>query len=481
MVDTTGHRYSQLWLTLTLILGTFCTALTTNMLVTAYPTLMTKFSISSATVQWLTTGSLLVMGIMIPVSAWLLNNFSLRVIYVAALSCFLGGLIISYTAANFQLILLGRLVQALGIGITFPTIQTVLLVIYPPEKRGTMMGLGGIVIGLAPALGPTVSGWILDNASWRDLFGMMIPPVIVVLLLAIFTVKPVIPLKKSPLDAGAIALSTLGFGSLLYGFSSVGNSGWSAPIVWGSIIVGILLITGFVWREWPQAQPLLNIRLLKVPSFTIASLITALANTAMIGIQVVLPMYLQNVRGLTPLQSGLMILPGALLYGVISLVSGRAYDHIGGRRLALMGMFLLTLGTLPFAFLTQQTPYPYILFEYIVLMSGVALVAMPLTAASSVDLTGIQLSHGTAINSTMRQVMTSMGTAILGSVLTNVTTQAKPAAALLAHAPLAYRDQLYTAAMQGFHAAFLVATVMGMLGLILAGLVKKPQKAQVIK
>jgi len=198
MVDTTGHRYSQLWLTLTLILGTFCTALTTNMLVTAYPTLMTKFSISSATVQWLTTGSLLVMGIMIPVSAWLLNNFSLRVIYVAALSCFLGGLIISYTATNFQLILLGRLVQALGIGITFPTIQTVLLVIYPPEKRGTMMGLGGIVIGLAPALGPTVSGWILDNASWRDLFGMMIPPVFIVLLLAILTGKPVIPLKKSP-------------------------------------------------------------------------------------------------------------------------------------------------------------------------------------------------------------------------------------------------------------------------------------------
>jgi len=479
MVDTNGHRYSQLWLTITLLLGTFCTALTTNMLVTAYPTLMSKFDISSATVQWLTTGALLVMGIMIPVSAWLLNNFSLRLIYVAALSCFLGGLIISYTASNFQLILLGRLVQAVGIGITFPTIQTVLLVIYPPEKRGTMMGFGGIVIGLAPALGPTVSGWILDNASWRDLFGMMIPPVTLVLLLAIFTVKPVIPLKKSPLDAGAIALSTLGFGSLLYGFSSVGDSGWGAPIVWGSIIVGLILIGAFVWREWPQALPLLNIRLLKVPSFTVASLITALANTAMIGIQVVLPMYLQNVRGLSPLDSGLMILPGALLYGVISLVSGRAYDRIGGRRLALMGMFLLTLGTLPFAFLTQQTPYSYILFEYIVLMSGVALVAMPLTAASSVDLTGIQLSHGTAINSTMRQVMTSMGTAILGSVLTDVTNQAKPAASLLKSAPLAYRDQIYQAAMQGFHAAFLVATVMGVLGLIFALFVKKPQKGSV--
>ncbi|MFC6294226.1 MDR family MFS transporter [Lactiplantibacillus daoliensis] len=476
-MDTNGKRYSQLWLTITLVLGTFCTALTTNMLVTAYPTMMSRFSISSATVQWLTTGSLLVMGIMIPVSAWLLNNFSLRLIYTAALSCFLIGLIISYTANNFQLILLGRLVQAVGIGVTFPTIQTVLLVIYPPEKRGTMMGLGGIVIGLAPALGPTVSGWILDNASWRDLFGLMIPPVAIVLALACYTVRPVIPLKKSAIDGWAIAWSTIGFGSLLYGFSSVGKDGWASKIVIISILIGLLFIGFFVHREWPQAEPLLNIRLLKIPSFTIASMITALANTAMIGIQVVLPMYLQNVRGLTPLQSGLTILPGALLYGIISLISGRAYDHIGGRRLALMGTFLLTLGTLPFALLTQHTPYSYIVMEYIVLMSGVALVAMPLTAASSVDLTGIQLSHGTAINSTMRQIMTSMGTAILGSVLANVMAAAKPAKALLTSAPLAYRDQSYAAAMQGFHAAFLVATAMGILAMIFALMVKRTPKA----
>ncbi|CAM3214779.1 MDR family MFS transporter [Lactiplantibacillus plajomi] len=476
MVDNNGKPYSQLALTLTLVLGTFCTALTTNMLVTAYPTLMRTFSISSATVQWLTTGFLLVMGIMIPVSAWLLNNFSLRLIYMAALTCFLIGLIVSFTAPNFQLILLGRLIQAIGIGITFPTIQTVLLVIYPPEKRGTMMGLGGIVIGLAPALGPTVSGWILDNASWRDLFGMMIPPVAIVLLIAAFTVRPVIPLKKSAIDGWAIGLSTIGFGSLLYGFSSVGEHGWTSAIVIISLIIGIIFIAGFVRREWPQKAPLLNIRLLKIPSFTVASMITGLANTAMIGIQVVLPMYLQNVRGRTPLVSGLIILPGALLYGLVSLISGRAYDLIGGRRLALMGTFLLTLGTLPFALLTRHTPYPMIIMEYMILMSGVALVAMPLTAASSVDLHGIQLSHGTAINSTMRQIMTSMGTAVLGSVLTNVANQGQPAKHLLQTAPLLYQNQTYAAAMRGFHAAFLVATVMGIISFIFAIFVKRTPK-----
>ncbi|MFC6261727.1 MDR family MFS transporter [Levilactobacillus fujinensis] len=472
MKDTNGRPFNRVWLMVTLMCGTFCTALTTNMLVTAYPTLMTRFAISSATVQWLTTGFLLVMGIMIPISAWLVNNFSLRTIYLAALSFFLVGLVISYTATGFGMIFLGRLVQAIGVGITFPTIQTVLLVTFPADKRGSMMGLGGIVIGLAPALGPTVSGWILDNATWRDLFGVMIPPVVLVLILSLAFVRPVIPVKKSPIDTLAIILSTIGFGSLLYGFSEVGENGWGSTSVIIGIVVGLIFIGLFARHEWPQADPFLNVRLLKIPSFTIASFVTALSNTAMIGIQVVLPMYLQQVRGLSPFHSGLMILPGALVYGVVSLISGNLYDRMGGRRLALIGTFLLTLGTLPFALLTRNTPYSYIICEYTVLMIGVALVTMPITAASSIDLKGLQLSHGTAVNSTMRQVTTSMGTAILGSVLANVMSNHTPAHSLLASAPLAYQNQSYAAAMSGFHAAFLVATAFGIIDLIFAIFIK---------
>ncbi|WP_367296193.1 MDR family MFS transporter [Levilactobacillus yonginensis] len=472
MTTNNNHAYNRVGLMVTLMFGTFCTALTTNMLVTAYPTLMNRFALSSATVQWLTTGFLLVMGIMIPISAWLINNYSLRTIYLTALSFFLIGLVISYTASSFGLILLGRLIQAIGVGITFPTIQTVLLVTFPADKRGAMMGLGGIVIGLAPALGPTVSGWILDNASWRDLFGVMIPPVILVLVLSLFFVQPVIPIKKSPIDKFAILLSTIGFGSLLYGFSEVGENGWGSVTVICGILVGLVFIGWFARHEWPQAQPFLNVRLLKISSFTIASFITALSNTAMIGIQVVLPMYLQQVRGLSPFHSGLMILPGALIYGVVSLISGTLYDRMGGRRLALIGTFLLTLGTLPFAFLTRNTPYSYVICEYTILMIGVALVTMPITAASSIDLQGIQLSHGTAVNSTMRQVMTSMGTAILGSVLANVTTNHLPAQTLRNTAPLLYQNQSYQAAMTGFHAAFLVATAFGILDFIFACFLK---------
>jgi len=476
MVDNNGKHYSNILLMLTLLLGTFSTALTTNMLVTSYPTLMNKFSISSATVQWLTTGPLLIMGIMIPISAWLLNNFNLKWIYFTALTFFFVGLIISFTANNFGMILFGRLVQSIGVGITFPTIQTVLLVIFPAEKRGSMMGLGGIVIGLAPALGPTVSGWILDNASWRELFGYMLIPVVLVMVLTLILVKPVIEIKKSKIDAIAITLSTIGFGSLLYGFSEVGEQGWFSATVIVGIIAGIIFIGLFVAREWPQENPFLNVRLLSIPSFTVASMITALSNTAMISIQVVLPMYLQNVRGMSPLHSGLMILPGALVYGVVSLISGRLYDQIGGRRLAVVGTLLLTGATIPFAMLTQTTPYSFIISEYTLLMIGVALVAMPSTAASSIDLKGIQLSHGTAVNSTMRQVMTSIGTAVLGSVLSNVMKNHEPTHSLLHSAPLLFQSRSYSAAMIGFHAAFLVATAMGILDLIFACMVKDKKK-----
>lgn len=476
MEDSQGRVVHRVWLMITLMAGTFCTALTTNMLVTAYPTLMERFSLSSATVQWLTTGFLLVMGIMIPISAWLITNFSLRKIYLAALSFFLVGLVVSYTANSFSVILLGRLIQAVGVGITFPTIQNVLLVSFPADKRGTMMGIGGVVIGLAPALGPTVSGWILDNATWRDLFGLMIIPVAVVLVLSLLFVRPILPLKKSKLDHLAILLSTVGFGSLLYGFSEVGEHGWTSRSVILGILIGLLFIGLFVRHEWPQAHPFLNVRLLRIPSFSIASIVTALSNTTMIGIQVVLPMYLQQVRGLSPLHSGLIILPGALIFGVVSLISGTLYDKMGGRRLGMLGTFLLTLGTLPFALLTRSTPYVYIICEYTILMIGVALVTMPITAASAVDLRGLQLSHGTAVNNTLRQVTTSMGTAILGSVLANVMANHQPAHALLDSAPLVYQNQSYQAAMAGFHAAFLVATAFGIVDFIFACLVKDHAK-----
>ena len=248
-LDIYGKPYNRSLLVMVLLIGTFCTVLNQTLLTTAFPTLMDAFDISASDVQWLTTGFLLVNGIMIPITAWLINKFSSRNLYLTAMSIFLAGTIACFAVPNFSTLLIGRLVQAAGVGISMPLLQNIMLSIFPPEKRGSAMGMSGIVIGLAPALGPTLSGWIIDHYDWRYLFGMVIPIVVLVLVLALFLMKSVIELSHPKIDLFSAILSTLGFGTLLYGFSSVGDKGWGSIEVIGFLAACVFFIAFFAWHR----------------------------------------------------------------------------------------------------------------------------------------------------------------------------------------------------------------------------------------
>lgn len=474
-VDIHGKPYNRSLLVGVLLIGTFCTILNQTLLTTALPTLMKEFDISASSVQWLTTGFLLVNGIMIPISAWLINKFSSKKLYITAMSTFLIGTIICFVAQDFGMLLTGRLVQAAGVGVSMPLLQTIMLSIFPPEKRGAAMGTTGIVIGLAPALGPTLSGWIIDSYTWRDLFGMVIPIVVLVLILASFLMKNVIQLSNPSIDVLSVILSTLGFGSLLYGFSSVGDKGWGSPQVYGFLIVGAIVLCLFTYRQLNLEQPFLELRVFKSKVFTVAAILSGVTNMAMIGAEMVLPLYIQNIRGESAFHSGLMLLPGALVMGLMMPVTGRIFDKIGARRLAITGMFILTAATLPFAFLTKATPIIYIIVLYAIRMFGISMVMMPVTTSGMNALPMNLLSHGTAVNNTFRQVASSIGTAVLISVLTNVTKDGLPASDLLKTAPLAYRDQATNATLNGYHAAFFVATIFGVLGLAITFFLNKKE------
>ncbi len=195
-VDENGKPYNRGIMIVVILIGTFCTVLNQTILSTAFPTIMKAFSVSTSTVQWLTTGFMMVNGIMIPISAWLSTRFNSKMLYISAMTTFFIGTVVCYIAPNFGMLLTGRLIQALGVGVTMPLLQTIMLSIFPPAKRGTAMGLAGIVIGLAPAIGPTLSGWVIDNWTWRDLFGMIIPLMLLVILASFFFVKSVLPTKK---------------------------------------------------------------------------------------------------------------------------------------------------------------------------------------------------------------------------------------------------------------------------------------------
>lgn len=463
-LDANGQPYHRTWFVLTLLVGTFTTFITQTLLTTAFPTLMADFHISATAVQWLTTGFMLIMGIMIPVSAWLLTRINSKYLYLTAMLIFGLGTTLAYFAVNFQMLLIARMIQAMGVGISAPVFQTIMSSVYPPEKRGSAMGTAGIVIGLAPAIGPTLSGWIIDNYSWRALFLFILPINILVIIVSFFTLRKVLPTSKQPIDWWSVLISTIGFGSMLYGFSSVGNAGWGDPVVLTTLVIGLIFIGLFVWRQLHMDQPLLELRVFKIPAFTLSAILTALAYMAMMGVEMILPMYIQTVLGRSAMDSGLILLPGAIMMGIMSPITGRIFDHIGARRLAMTGMLLLTLGTAFFLSISATTPILWIIVVYAIRMFGLTMVTMPVTTTGINALPFRLISHGTAANNTLRQVAASMGTAVLISVYSSVAKWQMPGHQLLTQAPLKYRQDGITATLTGYHMAFVVSLIFCAIG-----------------
>lgn len=467
-LDTNGKPYNRPLLVILLLVGTFCTVLNQTILATAFPTLMKYFDINASTVQWLTTGFLMVNGIMIPISSWLMGRFNSKMLYLTAMTAFFAGTLTCYLAQNFATLLTGRLIQALGVGVTMPLLQTLMLTIFPANRRGAAMGLAGLVIGLAPAIGPTLSGWVIDNYRWQTLFGMILPIVAVVILGGIWLMHSLLPARSEKLDWLSALWSTIGFGSLLYGFSEVGDKGWGSGLVWTAIVIGVIFIILFGKRQLNLKKPFLELRVLKNPEFSIATLLSSVAMIAMVGTEMVVPLYLQTVRGESAFHSGLTLLPGALMMGIMSPITGQIFDRIGAKRLAVTGLFLLTIGTVPFAFITKTTPHLYVIVLYALRMFGIAMTMMPVTTSGMNALPLHLMSDGTAVNNTIRQVASSMGTAIMISILTNVTKQQMPTHSLLKQQPLLYKNHALDAVVSGYHAAFWVTILFSLLGFLIA-------------
>lgn len=475
-VDINGKAYSRTFLIVILLIGAFCTLLNQTLLATALPDIMKDFDISAATGQWLTSGFLLMNGVMIPLTAPLINKINSKTLYIGALSIFLVGTITAAVAPNFAVLLTGRIIQAAGAGIMMPLMQTISLLIVPREKRGIVMGLGGLVIGFAPAIGPTLSGWIVDTYNWRILFYMIIPIVLLVIILAFVAMKKVVPLTNPRIDYLSVVLSTIGFGGMLYGFSSVGNYGWSDGRVIWTLVVGCIFIGLFVWRQLVIKEPMLELKVFKSPIFTLSVVISSIVMMAMIGAEIVLPLYIQNLRGQSAMHSGLMLLPGAIVMGLMSPITGLIFDRIGARKLAITGIFLLTAGTIPFMFLTAHTSYASIVILYGIRFLGISMVMMPVTTAGMNALPDSLMSHGTAVNNTIRTVAGSIGTAVLISIFTNVTKHGMPTKSLMTTDPAHYGQRAVDATLNGMNAAFIVAVCFCVVTLILTFFIKGKEK-----
>ncbi|MDP4163358.1 MAG: MDR family MFS transporter [Bacillota bacterium] len=471
-----------------LLIGAFISMLNETLLNVALPSIMKDLNITASTVQWLSTGYMLVNGIMIPSTAFLIQKYSVRRLFLIAISLFSIGTIIAGFSTSFPVLLIARMVQASGSAIMMPLLMNVMLTSFSVEKRGAAMGLFGLVFIFAPAIGPTLSGWLLEHYNWRILFHLVTPIAIIVLLIGFFLLKDKKEKVDLRLDLLSLVLSSIGFGGLLYGFSSAGNKGWDSPQVYLTIGVGTISLVTFILRQFKLEKPMLNFRIYQYPMFALSSAISIVITMAMFSAMLLLPIYVQTIRGISPMRSGLLLLPGAILMGIMSPITGKLFDKFGGRVLAIVGLSITTLTTYFLSKLTLDTSYTQLILIYSGRMFGISMVMMPVMTNGLNQLPARFYPHGTAMNNTLQQVSGAIGSALLVTIMSNRTkTHAKElAASAMKHitekptpqALFAMKQHIGTKAMlEGINDSFIVSVFIACIALFLAFFIKRSKQA----
>lgn len=455
-----------------LFTGAFVAIFNQTLLNIALPSIMIDFGIEASTAQWLVTAYMLVNGILIPASAYLIQRYSNRSIFIVAMSLFALGTLMAATAPVFSVLLAGRMVQAAGAALMMPLLMNVMLAAFPIEKRGSAMGFFGLVMVVAPAIGPTLSGFIVEHYSWRVLFWIVLPVALIPLALGIFKLKNLTFQDRNiSLDTGSLILSTLGFGGILYGFSSAGTMGWTDPTVMATIAVGIISLVIFVFRQLKLDEPLLQIRIYKYPMFALSSAISVVVSMSMFSAMILMPIYIQTIKGISPIESGLLMLPGALVMGAMSPITGRLFDRFGAKVLAIPGLAIVVLTTYMFSQLSLDSSFLNIMLIYTLRMFGISMVMMPVMTNGLNTLPMKSYPHGTAINNTLQQVAGAVGSAFLISIMNARTeTTAKDLAASGTNPA----DILNLAMLDGINFSFFVSTFIALVALALALFIKKP-------
>lgn len=449
------------------LLGAFICYLNSTFMNVALSDIMKDLNISVSTAQWLSTGYMLTTGIIIPFTAFLIDKFKNRTLFFISIGLFTIGTIIGAFATNFAMLLTARLIQGFASGIIIPLMQTVFMIIFPIEKRGFAMGIVGIVLAFAPAIGPTLSGWIINIYPWRYLFYVTLPFAILDLILGYFLLKNVTENKSVHFDIISFIGSTIGFGGLLFGFSNAGNYSWTDINVYLSLIIGIVFLIIFVWRQLNMEEPMLNLAVFKSTVFTFATIISMIAYAGLISSELILPMYLEDVRGSSAFDTGLTLMPGAIVMGIMNPITGKLFDKFGARYLALTGLTILTLGTFGLSFLSVSTPIIYIISIYAIRMLGISMLLMPLSTSALNSLHKNLYAHGNAANNTLRQVAGSIGTSLIVTLMSKSTISS------------GYTDPA-KAQVYGMNISFACTAALTLVGLIIAFFVIK-RKEIVVK
>lgn len=444
----------------TLLVATFVVILNETIMNVALQRLMVDLRIDAPTVQWLSTGFMLTMAVVIPTTGFILQRLSTRAVFMLAMGLFSGGTLLAALAPGFEILLLARIIQAGGTAIMLPLLMTSILTLVPVSRRGAVMGNVSIAISVAPAMGPTVSGLILDHFSWRFMFVFVLPIALAAFAIGAKYLTNIGETEKTRLDALSVLLTVPAFGGLVYGLSQIGGGqggqgGPGTPAV-VALAVGVVAMLAFVLRQLKLQRsdaPLLDLRAFNFRMFTVSVLLLVVAMIALFGAVILLPLYLQEIRGLKSLETGLALLPGGLAMGLLGPFIGRVFDKVGPLPLTITGSAMMVVSLWQFSMLDADTPVWWIVALHVVLSLGLALLFTPAFTTGLNPLPPHLYSHGSAIMSTLQQVAGAAGTALLVSIYAVVSAGAGIVA--------------------GMHAAFLTAAVIALAAVVLSAMMRK--------
>ncbi|GAB2520398.1 DHA2 family efflux MFS transporter permease subunit [Microbacterium petrolearium] len=464
-IDPRGMRV--IWL---LLIAAFVAILNETTMGIAIPHLNEDLGLPPELGQWMTSAFMLTMAVVIPTTGFMLVRFTTRQVFLAAMISFTLGTLICLVAPGFTLLLVGRVVQAAGTGVMMPLLMTTMMNVVPPHSRGRMMGRVGLVISLAPAIGPTLSGAVLETLSWRWLFAIVLPIALIALALGAKWMLNLGETTHAPIDILSIVLSALAFGGIVFGLSQFGGHGegaaGSATIGWIVMAFGAVALALFVWRQLAlqkKDDALLDLRVFRSRNFVVAVTIMAVVAFSMFGTLSLLPLYLQNVAGLDSLQAGLVLLPGSVLMGLLGPVMGRIYDARGPKTLLVPGTIMIAAALFVYSTLGENTPIGVLIAVQIVMSLGLASSFTPLFSASLGSLERRLYSHGSAALNTLQQVAGAVGTALLVSLYSTAL-----------HLGEAEGMSIADAGAPGARTAFLLAAIVALVPVVLAFFIRKP-------
>lgn len=450
-----------------LLIAAFVAILNETTMGMAIPHLIDDLGIDALAAQWVTSAFMLTMAVVIPTTGFLLRRFTTRQMFLGAMTLFSAGTLLAILATGFPMLLVARVVQASGTAILMPLLMTTIMNLVPPAARGRMMGRVSIVISLAPAIGPTLSGFLLDHFNWRSIFVVVLPIALVALVIGWRRLTNVGETTHAPIDILSVILSAFGFGGLVFGLSQIGSiaeSGGSTTPLFVSLAVGVLALALFLARQvvlQREDDALLDLRIFRSRDFSLSMVQMFLLSLAFFGTLTVVPLYLQKALGLPSAEAGLIVLPGALAMGLLGPVIGRIYDSHGTRVLLVPGAILAASMLWVFSTVTVNTPIWLIVIAQTLLSIGLALSFTPLFTAALASLTPKFYSYGSAVIGTVQQVAGAAGIAVMMAVFTAIVAASGG-------------TEVPTAVAAGSRVAFLIGAVIASITVVGAFFIRKP-------